>query len=176
METVTDFIFLSSKITEDCDCSHEVKKYLLLGRKAMKNLDSILKSRDIYLLTKVRLVKATTFPVVMYACEIWKIKKAEWRELILLSCQVREDSWESLGVQGDQPNESYRLKPEYSLEGLMLKLKLQFFCQLMWRVDSLEKTLLLGKIKAGGEGDKRGWDCWMASVTQWPWIWACSWR
>ena len=92
METVTDFIFLSSKITEDCDCNHEVKKYLLLGRKAMKNLDSILKSRDIYLLTKVRLVKATTFPVVMYACEIWKIKKAEWRELILLSCQVREDS------------------------------------------------------------------------------------
>ena len=92
METVTDFIFLSSKITADCDCSHEVKKCLLLGRKAMKNLDSMLKSRDIYLLTKVHLVKAMTFPVVMYACEIWKIKKAEWRELILLSCQVGEDS------------------------------------------------------------------------------------
>jgi len=83
------------------------------------------------LLTKVHLVKAMTFPVVMYACEIWKTKKAEWRELILLSCQVGEDSSESLGVQGDQPNESYRLKPEYSLEGLMLKLKLQYFCQLM---------------------------------------------
>ena len=100
VETVADFIFLDSKITADGDCSHEIKRRLLLGRKAMTNLDSMLKSRDITLPTKVRLVKAMVFPVVMYRCESWTIKKAEWW-LMLLNCGVGEDSWESLGLQGD---------------------------------------------------------------------------
>ena len=106
METVTDFIFLGSKITADGDCSHEIKRHLLLGRKAMTNLDSILKSRDITLPTKVHLVKATVFPVVMYRCESWTIKKAQNKELMLLNCGTREDSRESLGLQGDQTSQS----------------------------------------------------------------------
>ena len=101
METVTDFIFLGSKITADCDLSHEIKRSLLLGRKSMTNLDSTLKSRDITLPTKVHLVKAMVFPVVMYGCESWTIKKAESEEFMLLNCGVGEDSWESLGLQGD---------------------------------------------------------------------------
>ena len=101
METVTDFIFLGSKITADGDCSHEIKRGLLLGRKAMTNLDSILKSRDITLLTKVHLVKAMVFPVVMYGCESWTIKNTECEELMLLNCSAGEDSWESLVLQGD---------------------------------------------------------------------------
>ena len=101
MKTVTDFIFLGSKITADGDCSHEIKRHLLLGRIAMTNLDSILKSRDITLLTKVCLVKAMVFPVVMYGCESWTIKKLSAKELMLLKCGVGEDYWESLGRQGD---------------------------------------------------------------------------
>ena len=106
METVTDFLFLGSKITADSDCSHEIKKYLLLGRKAMSNLDSILKSKDITLLTQVCLVKAMVFPVVMFGCESWTIKKAEQEELVLSNCSAGEDSLESLGQQGDRTCQS----------------------------------------------------------------------
>ena len=145
METVTDFIFLGSKMTADIDCSHEINKHLLLGRKAMTNLHSILKSRDIILLTKVRIVKAMVFPVVMYGCESWTIKKAEhWRtDAFELWC------WRRLLRVPWTATKSYQsilkeISPEYSLEGLMLKL--QYF-GLMWRADSLEKTLMLGKIE-----------------------------
>ena len=160
IETVTDFIFLGSKITADSDCSHEIKRRLLLGRKVMTNLDSILKSRDIILPTKVHLVKATVFPVVMYGCESWTIKKAEhwridafelwcWRRLL----RVPWTSWRS--------NQAIlkEISPECSLEGLMLKLKLQYFGHLMWRADSLEKTLMLGKIEGrrGRGGQRMRW-------------------
>ena len=123
METVTDLILGGSKITADGDCSHEIKRCMLLGKKAMTNLDSILKSRDITLPTKVCLVKAIVFPIVMCGCKSWTIKKASAEELLLLNCGVGEDSWESLGQQGNQTS------PEYSLEGL--KLKLQYFGYLM---------------------------------------------
>ena len=132
METVTDFIFLGSKITADGDCSHEIKRHLLLGRKAMTNLDSILKSRDITLLTKVHLVKAMVFLVVMYGCESWTVKKIKcqridafelwcWRRLLRVPWTAR------------RPNQSIlkEISPECSLEGLMLKLKLQYFGHLM---------------------------------------------
>ena len=140
METVTDFIFLGSKITEDGDCSHKIKRLLLLGKKAMTNLDSILKSRDITLLTKVHLVKAMVFPLVMYGCESWTIKKAEhrridafelwcWRRLLRVPWTARRSNQSILK----------EISPEYSSEGL--RLKLQYFGHLMWRGDSLEKTL-----------------------------------
>ena len=133
METVRDFIFLGSKITADGDCSHEIKRRLLLGRKVMTNLDSILKSRDIILPTKVHLVKAMVFPVVMYGCEIWSIKKAEcrrivafelwcWRRLLIVPWTERRSNQSILK----------EISLEYSLEGLMLKLKLQYFGHLMW--------------------------------------------
>ena len=147
VETVSDFIFLGSKITADGDCSHEIKSCLLLGRKAMTNLDSILKSRGIALPTKVRLVKAMVFPVVMYGCERWTIKKAEswrmddfelwcWRRLLRVPWTARRSNQSILK----------ETSPEYSLEGLMLQLKLQSFGHLMWRADLFEKTLMLGKI------------------------------
>ena len=143
METVRDFILGGSKITVDGDCSHEIKRCLLLGRKAMTNLDSILKSKDITLPTKVRLVKAVVFPVVMYGCESWAIKKAESRRIdaFELWCWRRllRVTWTA------SRSNQYILKeisPEYSLERLMLKLKLQ-------RTDSFEKTLMLGKIEGG---------------------------
>ena len=179
METARDFIFLVSKISTDDDCSHEVKRHLLLGRKAMTNLDSILKSRDITLLTKVRLVKAMVFSVVMYGCESWTIKKAEcwridafelwcWRRLLRVPWTTRRSNQSVLKD----------ISPEYSLEGLMLKLKLQYFGPLMWRTDSLENThwkRCWERLKARGEGDKRGWDGWMASPTPWIWVWVGSW-
>ena len=152
VETVWDFIFLGSKITVDSDCSHEIKTRLLHGRKAMTNLDSILKSRDITLPTKVRLVRAMVFPVVMYGCESWTVKKAESRRIdaFELWCWRR-----LLGVPwtARRSNQSIlkEINPEYSLEGPMLKLKLQYFGHVMWRADSLEKTLMLGKI----EGKRR---------------------
>ena len=147
METVRDFIFLGSKITADDDCNHEIKIHLLLQRKAMTNLDSILKSRGITLATKVCLVKAMVFPVVMYRCESCTIKKAEhwridafelwcWRRLLRVRWTARRSNQSILK----------EVSPEYSLEGLMLKLKLQYFGHLMRRTDSLEKTLMLGKI------------------------------
>ena len=153
METVTDFILWGSKITADGDCSHEFKRHLLLGRKVMTNLDSILKSRDITLLTKVHLVKAMVFPVVMYGCESWTIKKAEHRRIdaFELWCCKRllRVPWTTR-----RSNQSILKKtsPEYSLEGLMLKLKLQYFGHLMQRTDSLEKTLMLGKIEGKRSG------------------------
>ena len=148
MERVGDFIFLGSKILADGDCSHEFKRCLLLGRKSMTNLDSILKSRDITLSTKVHLVKAMVFPVVMYGCKSWTIKKAEHRrtDAFELWCWRRllRVPWTS-----GRSNQSIlkEISPEYSLERLTLKLKLQYFGHLMQRTDSLEKTLMLGKIE-----------------------------
>ena len=150
VETVADFIFGGSKITADSDCSHEIKRYLLLGRKVMTNPDSILKSRDITLPTKVHLVKAMVFPVVMYGCESWTIKKAECRRIdaFELWCWRR-----LLGVPWTERrfNQSIlkEISPECSSEGLMLKLKLQYFGHLMRRTDSFEKTRMLGKIEGG---------------------------
>ena len=152
METVTDFIFLDSKITADGDCSHEIKRPLLLGRNAMTNLDSTLKSRDITLPTKVLIVKPMVFPVVMYRCENWTIKKA--KGLMFSNCGVGEDSWVSLGQQGDQTNLSNWNQPIYSLEVMMLKLKLQYFGHVMWKADSLEKTMMLEK---NASKKRRGW-------------------
>ena len=153
IETEEDFIFLGSKITEDSDCSHEIKRHLLLERKVMTNLDTILKSRDITLPTKVHLVKAMVFPVVMYGCESWTRKKAEcqridafelwcWRRLLRVPWTARIS------------NQSFlkEISPGCSLEGLMVKLKLQYFGHLMQRTDSFEKTLILGKT----DGERRG--------------------
>jgi len=151
VETVTDFILGGSKIIEDSDCSHEIKRCLLLGRKAMTNLDSILKSRDITLPRKVHLAKAMVFSAVMYRCDSWTIKKAEcqridafklwcWRRLLRVPWTVRRSNQSIIK----------EISPEYSLKGLMLKLKLQYFGHLM-RTDSLEKTLKLGK----NEGRRR---------------------
>ena len=143
-------IFLGSKITADGECSHEIKRHLLHGRKAMTNLDSLLKSKDITLPAKVHLVKAMVFPVVICGCESWTVKKAEcWRiDAFELWCWGRllRVSWKAR-----RSNKSIlkEISPEYSLEGLMLKLKLQYFGHLMWRADSLEETLLLGKIEGG---------------------------
>ena len=146
--------FWGSKITADGDSSHEIKRHLLLGRKAMTNLDSILKSRDITLPTKVRLVKAMVFPVVMYGCDSWTVKKAEhWRiDAFELWCWRRllRVPWTAKRFNQSILKE---ISPNYSLAGLMGKLKLQYFGHLMWRTDSLEKTLMLGKI----EGRRRGW-------------------
>ena len=153
-ETVPDFIFLRSKITADGDCSHEVKRRLLLGRNIMTNIDSILKSRDINLSTKFHLVKATVLPVVMYGCESWTLRKAEsrridafelwcWKRLLRVPWTARRSNQSIIKVS-----------PGCSLEGLMLKLKLQYFGHLIRRTDSFEKTLMLGKM-VGGEGDYR---------------------
>ena len=146
-----------SKITVDGDCSHEIKRHLLLGRKVMTNLDTTLKSRDITLPTKVCLVKAMVFPVVMYGCESWTIKKAEhrridafelwcWRGLLRVPWTARRSNQSILK----------EISPEYSLEELILKLKLQYFGHLMWRTDSFEKTLMLGKIEGRRRGGNRG--------------------
>ena len=163
VETVTDLILGGSKITADHDCSHKIKT-LALGRKVMTNLDSILKSRDITLPTKVCLVKTMVFPVVMYGCESWTIKKAEhqriyvfelwcWRRLLRLPWTAQRSNQSILK----------EISPEYSLEGPMLKLKLQYFCLLMPRADSLEKTLKLGKNEDGRRGWQRMW--WLDSIT-----------
>ena len=147
VETVSDFIFLGSKITADGDCSHEINRCLLLGRKVMTNLDNIFKSRDVTLPTKVRLVKAMVFPVVMYGCEIWTVKKSEcrridgfelwcWRRLLRIPWTARRSNQSILK----------EISPGCSLEGMMLRLHLQYFGHLMQRVDSLEKTLMLGGI------------------------------
>ena len=148
METVKDFILGGSKITADGNCSHEIKRRLLLGRKALTNLDSILKIRDITLPAKVHLVKAMVFPLVIYGCESWTVKKAEcrridafelwcWRRLLRVPWTARRSNKSILK----------EISPEYSLEGLLPKLKLQYFGHLMWRTDSLEKTLMPGKIE-----------------------------
>ena len=165
METVADFIFLGSKITADGDCSHEIKRRLLLGRKAMTNLDRILKSRGIPLPTKVCLVKAMVFPVVMYGCESWTIKEAErWRiDAFELWCWRRLSRvlWTARRSNQSMLKE---ISPEYSLEGLMLKLTLQYFGHLMQKTDSFEKTLMLGKIEGRR---RRGWQRmrWLDGIT-----------
>ena len=175
METVTGFIFLGSKITADGDCSHEIKRPLLLGRKVMTNLDSILKSRDITLPTKVHLVKVMVFRVVMYGCESWTIKKAEhrridafelwcWRRLLRVTWTARRSNQSIL-------NET---SPKYSLEGLMRMLKLQYFGHLMWRTGHWKRSWCWQRLKVGREGDDRGWDGWIASLTQWTWVWVSS--
>ena len=156
METVTDFIFLGSKIKSDSDCSYEIKRHLLLGRKSLTNMDSMLKSRNITLPTKVHIVKAMVFPVVMYGCESWTIKKAEcqridafelwcWRRLLRVPWTAKRSNQSILK----------EISPEYSLAGLMLKRKLQYFGYLMQRTDSFEKTLMLGKIEGGRRGQQR---------------------
>ena len=153
METVTDFIFWGSKITADADCSHEFKRHLLLGRKAMTNLYSVLKSTDITLATKAHIVQAMVFPVVMYGYKTWTIKKAEhqridafelwhWRRLLTVPWTARRSNQSILK----------KITPEYSLEGHMLKLKLQYFGHLIRRSNSLEKTLIVGKMEGGREG------------------------
>ena len=157
VETVAEFILGGSKITAVGDCSHEIKRHLFLGMKVMTNIDSILKSRDITLSTKVCLVEAMVFPVVMYACESWTIKKAEhrridafelwcWRRLLRVPWTARRSNQSILK----------EISPEYSLDGLMLKLKLQYFSHMMRRADSFEKTLMLERLNAGGKGDDRG--------------------
>ena len=150
VETVSDFIFWGSKITADGDCSHEIKRRLLLGRKVMTNLDSILKSRDTTLPTKVHLVKAVVFPVVMYGCESWTIKKAEHRrsDAFELWCWRRLSRVPWTARRSNQSIVK-EISPGCSLEGLMLKLKLQYLDHLMQRTDSLEKILMLGKIEGG---------------------------
>ena len=175
METMTDFIFLGSKITTDGDCSHEVKRHLLLRSKTMTNLDSVLQSRDITLPTKVHVVKAMGFPVVMHGCECWTIMKAKcqridafalwcWRRLLRVPWTARR--WKQSTLK--------EINPVYSLEVLMLKLNLQYFGHLMCRVHSLKKTLMLGKIEGRR---RRGWQKMRpleASPTRWTWIWVSS--
>ena len=157
MEPVTDFILGGSKIPADCDCSHEIKRRLLLGRKVTTNLDSTLKNRDITLPTKVHLVKAVVFPVVMYGCETWTIKKAEHRRIdaFELWCLRRLLRVPWTARRSNQSNLK-EISPGFSLEGLMLKLKFQYFGHLMQRTDSLEKTRIWERLKVGGEGDDRG--------------------
>ena len=164
VETVTDFILGDSKITADGDCSHEIKRRLLLGRKVMTNLDSIFKSRDMTLPTMVHLVKGMVFPVVMYGCGSWTVRKAEcqridafelwcWRRFLRVPWTARRSNQSILK----------EISPQYSLEGMMLKLKRQYFGHLMQRTDSLDKTLMLGKIEGG---TRRGWNGWLASPTR----------
>ena len=165
VETVADFIFLDSNITEDGDWSHEIKRRLLLGRKVITNIDSILYSRDTTLPTKVRLVKAMVFPVVMYGCESWTVKKSEhrridafelwcWRRLLRVPWTARRSNQSILG----------EISPGCSLEELMLKLKLKYFGHLMQRANTLEKTLMLGKIEGRR---RRGWQRmrWLDGIT-----------
>ena len=175
VQTVSDFILGGSKITADGDCSHEIKRRLLFGRKVMMNLDSIFKSRDITLPTKVRLVKAMVFPVVMYGCESWTVKKAEhwrieafelwcWRRLLRVPWTARRSSQSILE----------EISPGCSLEGMMLKLKLQYFGHLMQRVDSLEKTLMLGGIGGRRRRGRQRMRWLMISLTRWMWVWVNS--
>ena len=193
VETVADFNFLGSQITADGDCSHEIKRHLLLGRKVMTNLDSILKSRDITLPTKVvwsmglhrvghdwselaaAAAKAMVFPVVLCGCENWTIKKAEhrkmdtfqlwyWRRLLRVPWIARRSNQSIIK----------EISTGCSLEGLMLKLRFQYFGHLMRRADSLKRPWCWERLRAGGEGDDRGWDSWMASPTRWTWVWMNS--
>jgi len=175
METVTDFIFEGSKITADGDCSHEIKRHLLLGRKIMTNLDSILKSRDITLPTKVHLVKALVFPVVVYGRESWTIKKAEsvridafelwcWRRHLRVTWTARRSSQSILK----------EISPEYLLEGLMLKQNSNTWATWFEELTHLKRPWCWEWLRAGGEGDDRRWGGWIASPTEWTWVWVSS--
>ena len=175
VETVSDFISGGSKITADGDCSHEIKRCLLLGRKVMTNLDSIFKSRDISLPTKVHLVKVMVFPVVMYGYESWTVRKAEhrkidafelwcWRRFLRVSWTARRSNQSILK----------EISPGCSLEGLMLKLKLQYFVTSCEELTHWKRPWCWEGLGAGGEGDNRGWDGWMASPTWWAWVWVDS--
>ena len=171
--TVIDFLSLGSKITGDGDSSHEIKSYLILGRRVMTHLDRVLKSRDLNLWMKVHLVKTIAFPVVMYWCESWTIKMAEcwridafelwcWRRLLRVPWTARRSNQSILK----------EINSEYWLEGLMLKL--QYFGHLMWRAYLLEKIWCWERLKARGEGGDKRWDGWMPLLTQWTWMWANS--
>ena len=164
VDTVADFIFLGSKITADGDCSHEIKKRLLRGRKVMTNLDSILESRDITLSTKVHLVRTMVFPVVMYGCESWTLKKAEHRRIDAFDwCWIRllRVLW---AARRSKQSIIMEINPAHSLGGLMLKLKLQYFGHLIRSTDSLEKTLMLGKIEGGRKRGRQRMR-WMDGIT-----------
>ena len=179
METVTDFYFWwwggrGSKIIADVDCSHEIKRHLLLGRKVMTYLDCILNIKDIILPTKVHLVKAMVFPVVRYGCESWTVKKAEhrridalelwcWKRLLRVPWTVRRSNQSFLN----------EISPEYSLDGLMLNLNSYTLTNWCEELTHLKRFWCWERLKAG-EGDYRGWDGWMASPTQWTWIWVGS--
>ena len=175
METVITFIFLGSKITSDGDCSQEIKRHLLLGRKVITKLDSISKRRDITLPTKVRLVKAMVFTVVVHESESCCIRRAEpwridafelwgWRRLLRVPWTTRRSNQPILE----------EISPEFSLEGLMVKLKLQYFGHLIQKTDSFKRPWCCDKLKAGREGNDGGWDGWIASPTQWTWVWVNS--
>ena len=174
MAIVTDY-FLGLQNAADDNCNHEIKRHLLFERKAMTNLDSILKNRFITLLTEFYLVKAMAFPVVIYECESWTIEEAEhrrtdafelwcWRRLLRVPWIARRSNQSILK----------EISPEYLLKVLMLKLKLQYFGHLIWRTESLGKDWFWERLKAWGEGDNRRWDGWMASPTQWTRVWASS--
>ena len=171
MKTVADFIFLGSRVTADGDCSHDITRRLLLGRKFMTNLDSIFKSRDITLPTKVRLVKAMVFPVVMYGCESWTVKKAEhwrtdafelwcWRRLLRVPWTARRSNQSVLK----------ETSPGWSLEGLMLRLSLQYLATSYKELTHWKRLWCWEGLGAEEEGDDRGWDGWMASLIQWTWV------
>ena len=174
-KTVSDFILGGSKIPADGDCSHEIKRRLLFGRKVMANLDGILKSRDITLPTKVHLVKAMFFPVVMYGCESWTIKKAEcrridafelwcWRRLLRVPWTAKRSNQSILK----------EISPGCSLEGLMLKLKLNTLATWYEELIHWKRPWCWERLRARGEGDDRRWDGWIASLTQWTWVWVDS--
>ena len=171
VETVADFVFLGSKVTADGDCSHEIKRHLLLGRKVMTILDSIFKSRDITLPTKVCLVKGMVFPVVMYGCESWTMKKAErrridafklwcWRRLLRVPWTARRSNQSILK----------EISPGCSLEWLMLTLKVQYLATWCEELTHWKRPWCWERLRSGGEGDDRGWYGWMASPTQWTWM------
>ena len=175
METVTDFIFLGSKITADGDCSHEIKRCLVLGTKAMTNLDSMLKSRDVTLLTKVHLVKTIVFPVVMYGCESWTKKKPEcqiidafelwcWRRLLRVPWTARRSNQSILK----------EINSEYSLKGLMLSRSFNTLATWCEELTHWKKPQCWERLKAGEERDDRGRNGWMASQSRWTWVWASS--
>ena len=176
VETVSDFILRGSKITADGDCSHEIKRRLLLGRKVMTNLDSILKNRDITLPKKVRLVKAMVFPVVMYGCESWTMKKAEcrridafelwcWRRLLRVPWTSRRSNQSILK----------EISPGISLEGMILSWNSSTLVTSCEELTHWKRLWFWEGLGAGGEGDDRGWDGWMASLTRWTWVWVNSW-
>ena len=166
--------FLGSKITADGDCSHEIKRCLLLGRQIMTNIDSILKSRDITWPTNVHLVRAIVFPVVMYGCESWTVKKAEPQRIDAFELRYWKRHLRIPWTARSNQSILKEINPEYSLEGLILKLKFWYFSHLCEELTHLKRPWCWQRVRVGGEGDDRGWDGWMALSTQWMWVWASS--